>query len=360
MTEEISQGNSPVLLQAAPSVIGGGLQGVVRSLAEEGSRRGWRSIVCYWRRQAPEASAAEYVRVPSRRPLTWTPELLRLVRLHRPDIVHLHGPIAGSVGAVVLRLSGIRRIVYTDHSVHSQRPVFARVLRRLASRAPLVSVGVSEAVAQDLMDSAGVPRERVATIRNGVPIADPLEPPAEQPQFVYVAHLWPWKGHATLLDAFALLPANMGLRLTLIGEGPERARIEHQIRRLKLGSRVDLLGYRRDPWSNARGAWAYVHPSHVEGIGLAVMEAMMRGLPVIAARAGGVPEVVTAGETGLLVPPGDPPAMSRALLQLANDRPLRDRLAAKARQFALSELQLDTCIERYFDLYLRILEQEVP
>jgi glycosyltransferase involved in cell wall biosynthesis len=168
---------------------------------------------------------------------------------------------------------------------------------------------------------------------------------------VYVANLWPWKGHDVLLRALAMLPATLPLHALLVGDGVERERLEKRAAALGIAHRVRFAGYVADPWAAAAGSWAYVHPTLRDAMPSAVLEAMMSGLPVVASATGGVPEVVRDGETGVLVPPGDAAALARALRDLAADRVRRDRLASAARAYALAELRADRSLDELFELY---------
>ncbi|MEX1045851.1 MAG: glycosyltransferase family 4 protein [Actinomycetota bacterium] len=344
------------LLQVTTSAEGGGIQTLVGQIADAAAERGWRSVVAYYRGSAPANSKAEYVRLPAGgRIRTWPFHFAVLARRLKPDVVHVHGVTPGSIGAAAARAAGFRRIVYTDHFVHSLRPSGYRHLRRAAASLPLVNIAVCDAVSRSLIADARIPASRVLVIRNGTAEAAPLARPDEdRPRLAYVANLWPWKGHGTLLRAISLLGGDPPARIVLIGDGPERTRIEGEITRLGIDDSVVLTGRAEDPWAHMDGAWAYVHPSSGEGLPLAVMEAMMRGLPVVAASSAGIPEIVEHERTGLLVPSGDPAALALALRRILADRALRDQLAQSAREFAMSNLRIEDCLDAHFRLYERV------
>lgn len=345
------------LLQVTTSAEGGGIQTLVRQIADAAAVRGWRSVVAYYRGEAPVNTKAEYVRLPAGgRIRTWPLHFAVLARQLNPDVVHVHGVTPGSIGAAAARVAGFRRVVYTDHFVHSLRPSRHRLLRRAAASLPLVNIAVCDAVSRSLVADAGIPSSRVLVIRNGTTESAPLARPGgdDRPRLLYVANLWPWKGHATLLRAVSLLGGDPPAEIVLVGDGPERGRIEDEIARLGIESSVVLTGRVKDPWAHADGAWAYVHPSSGEGLPLAVMEAMMRGLPVVAASSAGIPEIVEHERTGLLVPPGDPAALALALRRILADRALRDELATSAREFAMSNLRIEDCLDAHFRLYDRV------
>jgi len=151
---------------------------------------------------------------------------------------------------------------------------------------------------------------------------------AEEGAILCVAHLYPRKDVATLLDALSRIPPPA--RLTVVGTGPELPRLERRARELGLGERAVFLGH--VPFerlaSEYRRASVFCLPSRQEGFGIVFLEAMAAGLPIVAARAAAVPELVVDGDSGILVPPGDPEALAAALGRLLGDPSERERLAA--------------------------------
>ena len=307
--------------------------------------------VLFWRGEYPSDPGVPYLRLRSSgRAQGWPMAMLRYLKVFRPGLLHLHGPTAGSMGAAVARLAGVPVIVYTEHNPHDSRPPVARLPRRATCRLPDMNVAISREVARSLVEDCGVSRARVRIILNGTPEVAPLSPPSEQPnRFIYVANLLARKGHETLIQAFAM--ADHAATLSLVGDGPERDGLRALTQRLGLGDRVSFHGWLDDPWSVAEGALAYVHPARIEGGGIAVMEAMMRGLPVIVTATGGLTDIVQHGQTGLIVPVGDVNALAGSIRMLSDDPRGREALAGAARAFALRHLTLDRMLESYRALY---------
>jgi len=145
-----------------------------------------------------------------------------------------------------------------------------------------------------------------------------------------VARLHPVKGHQVLLEAASSLEAAYpDLYFLLVGDGPLRAEIEQQISELGLRDRVLLTGFYPEVADIYPALDLFCLPSLMEGMGLVLLEAMHFGLPVVASRVGGIPELVTDGETGLLVPAGDSKALSIALQKLLGDTDLRQNLGQR-------------------------------
>jgi glycosyltransferase involved in cell wall biosynthesis len=200
---------------------------------------------------------------------------------------------------------------------------------------------------------------RVHVIRCGVDLAafaaGQRRAAAGPPAFVCVAGLRPYKGHAVLLDAVSLLRTRgVDLRVVLVGDGELRGALEDRIAREGLADRVALRGalpHEEIPAALA-GATAMVLPSvtardgQMEGIPVALMEAMAAGVPVISTRLSGIPELVRDGETGLLVPERDAAALADAMARLAADRDLAARLADGGRRLVARDYDGRRNVER--------------
>jgi glycosyltransferase involved in cell wall biosynthesis len=219
--------------------------------------------------------------------------------------------------------------------------------RRLYNHGVQAVVAISEGVRAVLIES-GVDASRIHLVASGV------EPDLFTPStttraaarvrygvaddmrlVVVVGALEERKGHAVLLDALSML-ADPRLRVLCAGEGAARAALEARRAALGLDDTVRFLGRVDDIATLLAAADLMVMPSHQEGLGVAALEAMAAGVPVIASRVGGLPEAVQDGETGILVPPGDAAALALAIARLAADRTLArclgDRGAARVHE----------------------------
>jgi len=190
-----------------------------------------------------------------------------------------------------------------------------------------------------LLLSNGVEEDRLHLIPPGVnpslfegPFEDPFEG-VGRPRVLFVGRLATQKGVRALVEAAALIE-NPSARVLLVGDGPERPALEREARRIGVGDRVRFLGFfahERLPAAMAH-ADLLVLPSVYEELGTVLLEAMWAGLPIVASRTGGIPDVIEDGVNGLLVPPGDPVALARAIDRLFADRALAHRLSAEARK----------------------------
>jgi glycosyltransferase involved in cell wall biosynthesis len=157
------------------------------------------------------------------------------------------------------------------------------------------------------------------------------------------------KGHAVLLRALVGISAPW--RLAIAGQGVERDALLALAASLGMSDRVHLLGQRADIGSWQRAADVFVMPSLWEGLPLALLEAMFTGSAIIASRTSGIPEAITDGVEGLLVPPGDVPALGAALARVLTDAPLRHALGAAARRRAEGHFSMERMTSAYEALY---------
>lgn len=280
--------------------------------------------------------------------VTWTASLRRLLVDGHFDVVHFHLPYAAAIGQlVVASLPRDRRpgVLYTEHSLWDRARPELRALIRLSLRPGEQVVAVSQA-AFDVLPP--VLRSRARVVVHGIDVSPLADLASRRPAVrtevrrelgvgpdevlaVIVANLRPEKGHHVLLDAVRVLAERrVPVRIVSAGGGPLLTELEARRRALGLGERIVYLGARRDATRLMAGADVFVLASLQEGLPVTLMEATCLGLPIVATAIGGIPEVLTDGVDGLVVPPGDARALADALERVTADAALRVRLAAAA------------------------------
>ncbi|MGH7143087.1 MAG: glycosyltransferase, partial [Planctomycetota bacterium] len=185
-----------------------------------------------------------------------------------------------------------------------------------------------------------------------------LTPPAAPDDFVAlcVAALTDHKDHATLLTAWqTVVRERPNAHLYLAGEGELEAALRAQVAALQLDAAVHFLGWREDIPDLLAAADLFVLTSHLEGLGTTLMDAQFCGLPIVATEAGGIPEVVEQGVTGILTPPRDPGAVARAILALAADPDRRETMGKAGRLRAQQMFVADRMVEQTFAVYHELL-----
>jgi len=230
-------------------------------------------------------------------------------------------------------------------------------MMRLLYRTADVLVAVADAVASDLSEITGVPKESINIIHNPVDAHEILElsreevdipwfSPGAPPVVISVGNLWPHKDHQTLIKAVRLARRRRPLRLILLGEGPQRPALEKLTRELNLEEDVLLPGFVENPYSWMARARVFVLPSRWEGLPTALIEAMVCGITPIATNCpGGSAEILGHGRYGILTPVGDATAMAEAILDTL-DHPLgADVLTDRARAFSPKSI-----VDRYMRL----------
>ncbi len=276
------------------------------------------------------------------------PRIARVVSRSGCDVVHAHLGYAVTLAPAAARLVG-RRAVCTFH--HVPRPLDARdgVRERLSVAAANASAGVvcvSEASLHGFAARYRVDGTKWVVLRNGIDLARfspppglrPTDPPADLgippgvPIVTLVAHLRYEKGHPEAIDAWPqVLRSAPEARLLIVGDGPMDSRLREHVARLGLQHRVHFAGVRRDVPAILRASSLALLPTYIEALPTALIEAAACGVPAVATRVGGVPEVVEDGVTGLLFDRGDLAAIPRAVVALLTDPARRAAMARAAR-----------------------------
>lgn len=285
--------------------------------------------------------------------------LSRLIRKLRPDIMHYHTSHAHSIGAAAAAaISPGRR----PRTVLSRRVDFSirrgiGVLQALKYGAVDRIIAISENIRQVLVRD-GIRPERIEVVYSGI---DPaaldgvrshdlraeLGLSASTRVVLNAAALADHKGQIFLVEAApAILARHPESFIAIAGEGKERKRLEKRVR---------LLGFQRDARALIKGADLFVMPSHLEGLGTVVLDALWMGVPVVAARAGGIPEMIENGTNGLLVPPRDSLALADAVGRLLENRGLAARLASAGPETVRRRFTADRMVEGNIAVYQSVL-----
>jgi glycosyltransferase involved in cell wall biosynthesis len=262
------------------------------------------------------------------------------------------GLLAGAWARVPVRV-GSRREMYANKTVGQIR------LQRLAFSVAHKVVANCTAAANAL-EREGVSPNRIEVIRNGLDISTILmrQRARSAPRtIVTVANLRPEKRHEVLLAAMRIVTArHPDARLLIVGDGPRRRALNALAVDWGLTGLVQFLGHQDDVGAALAGADIFALASSSEASPNALIEAMAAGLPAVATAAGGIPETVADGRTGLLVPVGDAAALARALLTLMDDPALAERMGATAQQRAIERHSFDRMTRAFEQLYLSQLE----
>jgi glycosyltransferase involved in cell wall biosynthesis len=297
--------------------------------------------------------------------------IARLIRSRGVKLVHANEFVSNLIGFLAARAAGVPVVVNRVDLGHL-RDGFGlrhrRVEKWMSRHADAVCAN-SEGVRKLCAEEEGSNPERTFVVHNGLDLrrfdalaAQPLQGPLPvgRPLVVVIANLWPVKGHRILVEAIARVHARRpDVRFALVGNGPERTFIASRIAELGLEGVVELLGTRYDVPSILSRADLACLPSLAEGLPNAVMEGMAAGLPVVATSVGGTPELVIAGETGLLAPPGSPIPLAQALLDVLGDPEVGRRMGRRGRLLIAREYSLDALASAHGAMYSAVLTRRV-
>lgn len=289
--------------------------------------------------------------------LAWWCRRHRIQVLHACDMyANIVGLPAATIARVPVRLGSRRDISLPERSTRNRSLQTASY--RLAHR-----VVANSCAARDCLVDEGVAPSAITVIPNGI---DMRRFPAPLPRLkgrrvVMVANLRPGKGHEILLQAAAaVLRRFPDTQFTIAGDGPRRTELQRMAAMLGVDRAVTFLGHRTDVPGLLREHDVFAFPSFMEAAPNAVMEAMAAGLPVVATRVGGIPEVVQHEETGLLTEAGDAEGLAAALLRVLADDGLAGQVAAAGRRLVETRHSLERMTREFEGLYLSELATHAP
>ena len=301
------------------------------------------------------------------------PDFVRYLRRTQPTVILAALTPANLVAIWAQRLAGVPiRVVISEHNTLSQmiaeKAVFWRwrflspLLKRVFTHAHAI-IAVSNGAAHDLACSTGLPRTSITTIYNPVvtpellaqarePLAHPWFATGSAPVLLGVGRLTQQKDFATLLKAFARVSKNRAARLIILGEGPERYRLEFLAKQLGIADKVDLPGFVDNPFSYMARAHGFVLSSRYEGLGNVLVEALACGCPVVSTDCpSGPAEIISDGDDlsiGILVPVRDEVALADAMHTVLAT-PF-DPIARARRQSRAAQFSVERAVEQYMEI----------
>jgi N-acetyl-alpha-D-glucosaminyl L-malate synthase BshA len=306
--------------------------------------------------------------------LALTAKMIEVARAEKLDLFHLHYAVPHAVSGFLTRQvlgAGAPKVITTLHGTDvtlvGADPRFQPLTQFTVASSDAVTVP-SQWLADEAYRCLGLPRTvAIEVIPNFVDTQRFCPPgprvarwgrraPAGQPRVLtHVSNFRPLKRIDDVVRIFAAVRSNISARLELVGEGPERPRIEALVQSLGLAPHVQFLGEKDDLVAALQRSDVFLLPSETESFGLAALEAMACGVPVVASDVGGLAEVVSDGEVGFLAPMGDVPAMAAHVRRMLTDDDLHSRLSQAARQRAETQYQREPALDRYEAVYRRVL-----
>lgn len=298
--------------------------------------------------------------------------LTRLIRRQRYDVVHVHGSEAGILARIAARIVGVPVVIAELHGYANRNPdsllertILYRWIEQALDLATDAYVAVSGHVERQWIARGICRKERVRVIHHALDLkdfpdrGDILRPgrAAGRPVVGTVCLLEARKGLHSLVEAMPLVVQQVpGVRFAIVGEGPLREWMAQRADQLGVLQHIDFMGWRKDVPDLMWQFDLFALPSRRESFGLVFLEAMASRCPLVGSRVDGIPEVVSDGQTGTLVPADDPPALAAAIIDLLHDTDKADRFAKAGRQRVETLFSAERLAHEYNTLYLDLLQ----
>ena len=306
-------------------------------------------------------------------------EIYNLIKSQKPDIVHLHSSKAGVLGVLAGRMAGVKKIVFTAHGwvFNEQLPWFKKRLYILISRFTALFqdsiICVSEYDKTAALKYKIAPEKKLFVIPNGINVEKLkfLEKEQAKKQIQEIGN-WKLEIGNFIVGSIANLYKNKAIDVLIeaareiknkkenikneflflvIGEGKERENLELRIKNYELSDHFFLIGAVPEAWKYLKAFDIFVLPSLKEGFPYAILEAMAAGLPIVASKVGGIPEMIAGGENGLLIKPGDAKELAAAILRLSQDEEMAKKLGEEAERTVKEKFGLHKMIKKTMEVY---------
>jgi len=360
----------------------GGTEMFAREVSAQLGEQGWQSVLCFL--SEPEGEVRRFLELPNVSFATLRDstegglpayrDLFSILKKHRAETLHLHFVGFLTFYPWIAKLAGVKQIFFTDHHsrpagyVARRAPVWKRAAARIIGWPLTKVICVSNYGYQCMTTVNLLPRDRYQMIYNGIDLARVTSPdgagrrfrerfgiPADRTIVGQVSWIIPEKGIADFLEmARGVRAQRKDVQFVLAGEGAQRAQYMRDAAAMGLGDRVTFTGMIDDPFGEG-----IFHAFDVvcqfsrweEVFGWMIAEAMAHQTPVVATRVGGIPELISDGQSGYLVERGDAESMSKRVLELVSDRDLRARMGQAAQQTVEAKFDLKTRVAQLVASY---------
>ena len=294
-------------------------------------------------------------------------KIKHLVRELGVEVLHTHSSVDSWAGGLAGRWAKVPVLVRTRHiSVRVRRPWLNRIYYL-----PDAIITTGEHIRRELLQTHKILAERIVSIPTGADVGrfHPGPPdlelkkrmglPIDSPVITLVAVLRAQKRHELVIAAAAeVIKVFPQARFIFVGEGPGRNRVEQEMKNAQLESHILMTGYREDIPAILSFTDLGIISSVAEGIPQFLFQIMAMGKPVIATEVGGIPEIVTSGVTGVLIPPEDPAALAKALVQVLGDPGSARRLGEEGRRLVEKEYTVEKMAEKVYRVYQQVYERK--
>ncbi len=303
--------------------------------------------------------------------------LFKTIILIRPDILHAYLPLTNFLGATAGRMLGVKQVITSRRALgtHQERHKGWKWIDRLTNRLSHYVTVNSQAVWEDTLKRDAIDPKKLVLIKNGLDLSSfcnlhlirkkmrqSLVMSEDTLALMMVGNLIPYKGHAVLLEALAMiLPTQKHIQFYFVGENRGiQKHLQQLAQELMIAEQIFFLGRRTDIPALLSAMDIYVHASFEEGSSNALLEAMAAELPIIATNVGGNKETLENGKHGILIPPSNPEQLKIALLDLIADKKLQTRLSRSAKNYVNQTYSIEQMVNSHIQLYTSHLIPKSP
>jgi len=291
--------------------------------------------------------------------------LYRIIRKEKPDLIHIHSRRGADVwGALAAKMAN-RPVIITRRVDNPEKPIIAQLKYRLCNRVIAISKGI-----QNVLLKAGVPAEKLVCVHSAVD-TDIFSKACDRKWFLrefglssgnkivgVVAQLIERKGHRYLFKAVPGIMARFpDIVFIMFGKGPLKNQLHRIAIEQGLANNIRFAGFRDDLDRILPCLDLLVHPALMEGLGVSLLQAAACGVPIVASRVGGIPEIVHDGLNGYLVAPGAPDELATKIISLLQDPLLIKKIATEGPKFIEKYFSIDKMVRGNFEVYKEILNR---
>jgi glycosyltransferase involved in cell wall biosynthesis len=288
--------------------------------------------------------------------------LLRIIRKEKPHLVHVHSRRGADLwGGLAAKMSGTKAVI-TRRVDNPERPFMARLKYSLYARIITISKGIRRVLLTE-----GIPEQKLVCIPSGID-PRPYQRPCEKDWFDeefglgstmkavgVIAQLIPRKGHRYLIEAAPkILKTCPEAQFLFFGQGPLKNDLEARCKKHGLAGKISFAGFRPDLARILPCLSVVVHPATMEGLGVALLQASAAGIPIVATKAGGIPEIVRNGENGYLLEPGDVNGIADAAISLLTDSGKAREFGQAGRERILSHFSIENMVKGNLAVYSQL------
>jgi glycosyltransferase involved in cell wall biosynthesis len=295
-------------------------------------------------------------------------QVIKILKIYKYDVVHVHGYKENFIGGIAARLCGIRNVVRTHHGIAmvgkgTVKNQLIEVINKKYLTAKIIAVSVD---LKNYLIKNSFNVQEISVIHNGINTAvestSGLESAMDRDEnsrsgkihIGTAGRLVPVKGHIYLIEGIRrVVEVNNNIFVSIIGEGPLQNELKNRVEKFGLNQYISFLGFCKNIEKYINGLDIFILPSLHEGMPMVLLEAMKLGKAIIASEVGGIPEAIQNNFNGLLIPAHDAEAISNACLDLIRDGSIRNKLGQNARITVREKFSLSRTVEKTIECYTK-------